>query len=325
MSHTVTVAQDGSGDFTTIMQAVGSLPAHGPAEIYIRDGLYREKVALERAHTRIVGQSMENTILTWGDGALHPHPVGGPFKTFRTQTAFFGGKTLHVRNLTIQNTAGPGEAAGQAIAAYIDAKTACFSNVRLLGRQDTLFLAPLPPGPRIPHSFTGPREGAPRTPCTHYFERCYIQGDVDFIFGGATAAFVGCEIFSSQRVNPADAGYIAAPCTPEDQEWGMIFVHCRLTGDAPRGSVYLARPWREHAACAYINCHMGEHISPAGWDEWGDAENRKTARFAEYGSSGPGASPYRARWAHRLDQARAHEVLAQAERIARICKAVPIS
>lgn len=317
--HTVTVSQDGRGDFTTLTQAIQSLPPQGAAQILIGEGVYHEKITLDRPLTHLIGQSPQSTLITWGDGALHTHADGQRFQTFRTQTSYLGGEALHVKNLTIQNTAGSGEVAGQAIAAYVAAQTARFTNVHLLGRQDTLFLAPLPQSPRIPGSFIGPEENAPRTPCTHYFERCYIQGDVDFIFGGAMAAFAGCEIHSVRRDNPNDIGYIAAPCTPATQQWGLIFAHCRFTGDASQGSVYLARPWREHAACTLIGCELGEHIHPVGFSLWEGQAQKVPPRFAEQGSRGSGASPHRAHWVKKLSQAQADEALQQVASIARVC------
>jgi len=51
---------------------------------------------------------------------------------------------------------------------------------------------------------------------------------------------------------------------------------------------YLGRPWRDYAAVAFINCDLGDHIKPEGWHNWGKSEKEKTARYSEYGSTGPG-------------------------------------
>ena len=91
----------------------------------------------------------------WGDGGKLPHPDGRPTHTFRSYTAFFSGERLRVEDLTIENDAGPGAKAGQAVAAYVDSAHAVFEKVRLLGNQDTLFCAPLPEKEREKDGFLG--------------------------------------------------------------------------------------------------------------------------------------------------------------------------
>ena len=285
----LTVAKDGSGDFRTVGEAVAGVPYEEPSVIYIRPGIYREKLICDKAEIALIGEHAENTVLSWGDGAYHRHPDGRPFGTFRSYTAFFGGGRVRAENLTIENTAGDGRSAGQAIAAYVDARFAYFCNIRLLGKQDTLFAAPLPETPRIPGSFIGPRENAPREPSTQYYLNCRIEGDVDFIFGGAQALFEGCELVSRNR-NEAVYGYITAPCTPGNQAFGFLFYRCRLLpGDCKPGTVFLGRPWREYGKAAFLECELGRHIAPSGWDNWNDPANEKTAVFAEFQNYGPGA------------------------------------
>ena len=141
---TITVAQDGSGDFATIGEAVLAVPYDTPAEIVIGPGTYREKLACEKRDITLRGAGMEETRLVWNDAGKLPHPDGRPTHTFRSWTAFFSGERLCVEDLTIQNDAGPGARVGQGIAAYVDSARAVFRRVRLLGSQDTLFCAPLP-------------------------------------------------------------------------------------------------------------------------------------------------------------------------------------
>jgi pectinesterase len=145
----------------------------------------------------------------------------------------------------------------------------------------------------------------------HYFRDCYIEGRVDFIYGSATAVFENCELRSKA------GGHVTAASTPEEKPFGYVFLRCRLTGDdtpwdpyAPpakrRPLATLGRPWRPFAAVAFIECEMGDHISPAGWDNWRKPENEKTARYSEYKSTGPGAKPEsRAPWSKQLTDAEA--------------------
>ena len=139
---TITVAQNGSGDFATIGEAVLAVPYDTPAEILIGPGTYREKLACEKRDITLRGAGMAETRLVWNDGGKLPHPDGRPTHTFRSWTAFFSGQRLTVEDMTIENDAGPGARVGQGIAAYVDSERAVFRRVRLLGSQDTLFCAP---------------------------------------------------------------------------------------------------------------------------------------------------------------------------------------
>ena len=112
---TVTVAQDGSGDFASIAEAVLAVPYDCPAVIRIAPGIYREKLVCEKKDITLAGAGMDATRLVWNDGGKLPHPDGRPTHTFRSYTAFFSGEKLRVEDMTIENDAGPGAKAGQAI------------------------------------------------------------------------------------------------------------------------------------------------------------------------------------------------------------------
>lgn len=129
-----------------------------------------------------------------------------------------------------------------------------------------------------------------------YFENCYIEGDVDFIYGAMTAVFEKCEINSNH------GGYVTAPSTEQTQKYGFMFNECKFTGAAPKGSVYLGRPWRPYGSTVLKNCQLGAHISSLGWNNWGKAANEKTARFMEYNSQGAGWNrSKRVKWGKILD------------------------
>jgi pectinesterase len=62
----------------------------------------------------------------------------------------------------------------------------------------------------------------------------------------------------------------------------------------------------------YLNCWMGEHIKPEGWDNWRNAENEKTARYREFNSTGPGANAEkRVAWAKKLTEQEAEKITPQ--------------
>ena len=305
----------GKNGYPTITSALKSLPASSDeaATITLAPGIYREHLELIRGNLTLTGESPEladQTVITGDLGAKEILEDGIKRGTFRTQTVFIHANDVKLENLTIENTAGPGKNAGQAIALYADGDRLVFHHVRLLGNQDTLFTGPLPEKEIEPGGFRGPLEFAPRIPGRHFYRHCYIEGHIDFIFGGACAWFKECEIFArnpeknlSCQDGQGEAGgeekaqenhplaFLTAASTPPGQKYGYVFHKCRLGGDCPAGSVYLGRPWRDHAKTVYLSCDMGSLIHPAGWDDWGKVGAYPTICYAEYDSSGAGAAP----------------------------------
>ena len=305
---TINVAPDGSGQFTTISEAVLAVPYDCPAVIRIAPGIYREKLVCEKKDITLAGAGMDATRLVWNDGGKLPHPDGRPTHTFRSYTAFFSGEQLTVEDLTIENDAGPGSAVGQAVAAYVDSARAVFRRVKLLGNQDTLFCAPLPEKEREKDGFLGPRTFAPRRATAQYYQNCEIAGDIDFIFGGADALFEQCTLRTVDNHIPHS--YITAPSGPADG-LGFVFWDCDFVSDCPAGTIYLGRPWRPTGKTAVLDCRLGAHISPEGFVGWNDRTDTDLAQFVEAGSSGEGAAP-RPAWVHAPSAADAAALLARA-------------
>ncbi|MCM3781475.1 pectinesterase family protein [Neobacillus mesonae] len=307
----LTVSQDGTGDYTSIQEAINAIPDSSSDNgqeirtIFIRNGSYNEKIVLDKPGVHLIGEDAEKTVITYGDYAMKKFADGSPYHTFHTYTLLIASDDIVVSNLTIENSAGRGEDVGQAIAVYVDGDRVAFYRCRFLGYQDTLFTGPLPEAPVERKSFGGPRDIFPRRPVRQYYEECYIEGDVDFIFGSATAVFNSCELYSKRRrrdLNSTSASYsyITAASTAENVPYGYVFWECRLTGDAEPGTVYLGRPWREHAKTAFINCELGEHIHPEGWHNWGKTEREQTVVYAEYGNTGYGVTGQRVKWSRQL-------------------------
>ncbi|MCM1057553.1 MAG: pectinesterase family protein [Firmicutes bacterium] len=293
-----------------------------PAVIHIGPGIYREKLVVTRPNLTMLGEgeSRDDAVLVWGDGAFDHMPEGDKRGTFRTASVRIDTHDFTAKHLTFQNDAGYGRDAGQALALYVDGDRIYFEDCRLSGSQDTLFTAPLPLKEAIPGGFKGPGADRPRIMGRHCFRGCLIQGDVDFIFGGGIAWFEDCVLFSklpepesaspdNRSTQPQAApihGYITAASTPESQPYGYVFQGCRLESDCPPGTVMLGRPWREWAKTVYLNCEMGPHIHPAGWADWGKPHGH--FYYGEYRSTGPGASPEtRADFSCQLTDAEAAE------------------
>lgn len=283
------VAQDGSGDFKTIQEAVNKVRDHSQQKvtIYIKNGVYNEKLVIPswKKNIALIGESKEKTIITNNDYSGKPFPggdfTGNPkFSTYTSYTVLIQAIDCSAENLTIQNTAGQ---VGQAVALMVEADRVIINNCNILGNQDTLYTA---------------KDGR------NYFKDCYIEGTTDFIFGEATVVFQSCKIKSLTN------SYITAASTTPQQKFGYVFLNCKLIAPDEAKKVYLGRPWRPYAKTVFIHSDLGEHILPIGWDAWeGDAmfpDKEKTIFYAEYQNTGPGAKTSgRVVWSHQLKSAEA--------------------
>ncbi len=277
------VATDGSAPFKSVQEAIMSVPSGSntnPVIIHLKPGVYKELVYLQREKRffKLVGENATNTVLTFGLYASLTNYDGKPIGTFHTPSTTIDADDFTAENLTFENSAG---AVGQALAIRVDGDRASFRNCRFLGWQDTILL----------------NRGR------QYFENCYIAGAVDFIFGAATAWFEKCHI------NCLGSGYITAASTPADEPFGFVFAHCRIIGANPNVKTFLGRPWRIYASTVYLDTEMSGVVRPEGWNDWKKPEAHATARYAEFNSAGPGASPAtRPDWIKQLTRAEAEKV-----------------
>lgn len=277
------VAKDGSGDFFTVQEAVNAAPDYCKQDettIYIKDGVYEEKVTIptNKQRLHLIGQSAENTVITWSDYAQKIGPTGYEMGTSATSTVFLYASDFLAENLTIENASGEGKSIGQACAITVDGDRVAFINCRFVANQDTIYTYG-----------KGQRQ---------YFKGCWIEGTTDFIFGASTCWFEDCTILSKKN------SYVTAASTPEWEEFGYVFNNCRLIHDENAEKVYLGRPWRSFAKTVFINCELGDHILKEGWHNWGKPYAEKTTFYGEYGSYGPGAASKgeRVRWSHQLKE-----------------------
>jgi pectinesterase len=266
-----TVAQDGSGDYKTLQEAINACKffPEGRITIYLKPGIYREKVEIYSWTNKIslLGEDATTTIISFDD-----YSGKGSHNTFTSYTIKVMGDDFYAENITFENTAGP---VGQAVALHVEGDRCVFKNCRFLGNQDTIY--------------TGGDSSR------QYFSHCYIEGTTDFIFGAATAAFEDCIIHSKKN------SYVTAASTPEGKRYGYVFINCKLTATAETTKVYLGRPWRNYAKTVFVNCELGEHILPEGWHNWSKPDAEKTTFYAEYNSRGKGANTAtRVAWSHQL-------------------------
>ena len=257
------VAKDGSGDFFTVQEAVNAVPDFrkaGRTTILVRKGVYKEKVIIpaSKINISLIGES--GAVLTNDDYASRLNCFGEEMSTSGSSTCYIYAPDFYAQNLTFENTAGR---VGQAVACFVSGDRAYFKNCHFLGNQDTLYTY--------------------GKSSRQFYEYCYIEGTVDFIFGWSTALFKDCVIHSL-----AD-GYVTAPATDKGKSYGYVFVGCRLTGSDGARKVYLSRPWRPYAQAVFIHCELGKHIAPEGWNNWNKKEAEKTVFYAEYENRGEGA------------------------------------
>jgi polygalacturonase len=290
----------GAPVFRSLGAALTALPPNGIGRtaIFMRNGRYREKLTIDRPYVTLVGESRDGTVLTYDAAADTPSPGGGTYGTRGSFTLRIVAPDFRAENMTIENAFDyPANVARpdsdgtklknmQAVALMLDlgSDRAVFENVKLTGYQDTLF----------------PNSGRA------YFHRCEVWGHVDFIFGAGQAVFDDCDIVSRDRHSRTLNGYVTAASTDVSQPYGFLFVNSRLKKDNPGlapNSVTLGRPWHPFAnphavaSVAFINCWMDDHIGEKGWDRMSSVDSTGTriwyepssARFVEFGTTGPGA------------------------------------
>jgi len=288
----ITVALDGSGNYKTIQEAVNSVRDFGQqVVIHIKKGIYHEKLVIPTWKTQIalIGEDKENTIITNNDYSGKANPGGkdmfgnAKFSTFTSYTVLVQGNDFTAKNLTIENTAGR---VGQAVALHVEGDRCVIENCKILGNQDTLYVS--------------------NEASRQYYKDCYIEGTTDFIFGEATCVFQSCTIKNLMN------SFTTAASTTARQKFGYVLFDCKIIADTSIHKAYLGRPWRSYAKTVYIRCELGRQILPEGWNPWkGDAmftDKDKTAYYAEYKSTGPGANPTkRVAWSHQLTDKEAKE------------------
>jgi pectinesterase len=277
------VSKDGSGHFTTIQAAVNAVPDYRRkrTRIFIQNGTYNEKLIVPSSKQMIsfIGESVEKTIIAYGDWAQKKNVFGEDIGTSGSSTVFIYGNDFQASNITFQNTAGP---VGQAVAAHISSDRSIFNNCRFLGFQDTLYTY---------------SENS-----RQYYINCFIEGTTDFIFGSSTAVFDQCNIHSLKD------SYITAASTGENTRFGYLFYKCRLTAQPEVKKMYLGRPWRNFAKTVFRECELGDFIHPHGWNNWNKTEAEKTIFYGEYKNIGIGANiSNRVEWSHQLTDEQAKE------------------
>ncbi|MCC8088381.1 MAG: pectinesterase family protein [Rikenellaceae bacterium] len=254
------VAQDGSGDFTTIQEAVNSCKHfhYVPTEIHIKNGIYREKVEIPSWITgvRLIGEDKFETKIIYDDYSSK-QVRDTVINTFTSYTLRILGDDTQFHNLTIENDT---PMLGQAVALHVESGNVLVNNCRLIGNQDTFY--------------------ANGRTSEIFVTDSYIEGTTDFIFGSAKL-FIDNSVIHCKKNS-----YITAASTPEGRDLGFAIFNTDITADQSVDKMYLGRPWRIFAKTVFIDCAMGDFILPAGWHNWNKPEAESTVYYGEYGTTG---------------------------------------
>ncbi|XP_024026227.1 probable pectinesterase/pectinesterase inhibitor 7 [Morus notabilis] len=268
----VTVSQDGTGNFTTINEAIDVAPnnteaSNGYFVIYVKAGVYEEYVSIEKKkkYLMVIGDGINQTIIT-GNRSV----VDG-WTTFKSATFAVVGPGFVAVNITFRNTAGASK--HQAVAVRNGADLSTFYSCSFEGYQDTLYT----------HSLR------------QFYRECDIYGTVDFIFGNAAVVFQNCNLYARLPMTGQFNAITAQGRTDPNQNTGTSIHNCTIKAAEDLASsnggakTYLGRPWKEYSRTVYMQSYMDSVVDPVGWREWNGDYALSTLYYAEHNNTGPGS------------------------------------
>ncbi|CAH2060678.1 unnamed protein product [Thlaspi arvense] len=268
-SEILTVAADGTGNFTTINDAISFAPSmsNDRVLIYVREGEYNENLDIPSYKTNIVliGDGSDLTFVTGN------RSVGDGWTTFRSATLAVSGEGFLARDITVMNTAGPEK--HQAVALRVNADFVALYRCVVDGYQDTLYT----------HSFR------------QFYRECDIYGTIDYIFGNAAVVFQGCNIVSKLPMPGQFTVVTAQARDSPDEDTGISMQNCsilateELFNNSNRVKSYLGRPWRGYSRTVVMESFIDWFIDGSGWSKWSDGEGLDTLYYGEYNNNGPGS------------------------------------
>ncbi|MGW1785279.1 pectinesterase family protein [Streptomyces sp. NPDC002143] len=284
-ASTFTVAADGSAQFRTVQSAIDAVPTDGaPYSIVVNKGTYNEVITVpkNKPNLTIKGATgkAEDVVITAGRAHGLLKPDGTPYGTEGSATASFKAPNLRVEGLTITNSFNPsahpevGPYETQAVALSATGDRQVYTNVRLIGRQDTVLA-------KSPVATDQTRQ---------YFRNVYVAGTVDFIFGNSTAVFDRSNI----QLLAWPGGTITAPNTDQAKKYGILITNSNVFSSAAANTFYLGRPWH-NTTTAQPQAVIRDSSLPAAittaqpWTDMVPDYHWQSARFKEYHNGGAGA------------------------------------
>jgi len=240
------VAKDGSGDFSSVQDAIDSAPESRtrPWRIFIKAGTYSEHVCIPEANPFIslIGEGRDRVTIADSRlcGGSGPH-----FKPRYGATVVSLAADVYMEGLTIDNSWGVERKAGpQALALYTNGDRTILHRCRLRSYQDTYLTST-------------------QRQARHYLKDCEIEGAVDFIYGQGDVLFDSCTISVVRK----SGGWIVAPCHDNGTRWGYVFLNCTITapGNPADTEVWLGRPWHARPLTVFLNTTAKVRIPAEGW------------------------------------------------------------
>jgi len=232
------VEPNSDGDTTPIQNAINAAPNDNtPYYIFVKKGTYEGHVQINRANIHLMGQSRENTIISWNK--LH-NEDGGNVDT--NATINVTANDVSFDNLTIRNTRSN---EGQALALYTKADRIVITSCNLLGWQDT---------------YRTGKDGQ-----RHLVRNSKISGTTDFIYGAGEAYFDECTLHIVRKSN-----VIVAP-DHSSAKYGYVFRNATITAEQSGSTTALGRPWGNTPKVAYIHTQLTSDVSitAQGWNDMG--------------------------------------------------------
>ncbi|MFG1811523.1 pectinesterase family protein [Streptomyces sp. NPDC049040] len=283
------VSPGGRGDFTSVQDAVDAVPG-ADATIVLAPGTYREKVLITGAAAglTLLGATGDprDVVIVHDHANGTPRPEGGTYGTSGSATVTTQADRFTARGVTFANdwlrADHPGVTGTQAVAIKVQGDRSAFHRCRFLGHQDTLYAD----------------TAAATVLARQYFGDCYAEGDVDFVFGRATAVFERCRFHTLDRTDlgAAPYGFVFAPSTTAADPHGFLAVDCVITSGAPDAAYKLARPWVPSSDTTAVpmltvrNSLLGAGIDAAEpYANMSAGYPWQSMRFSEYANAGPGA------------------------------------
>ncbi|KAJ4831540.1 hypothetical protein Tsubulata_039872 [Turnera subulata] len=264
------VAKDGTGNFTTISEAVAAAPNSSDTRfvIYIKAGAYFENVEVERKKRLLmfIGDGIGKTIVK-----ASRNVVDG-WTTFRSATVAVVGNGFIAKGITFENAAGPSK--HQAVALRSGSDLSAFYQCSFVAYQDTLYV----------HSLR------------QFYRDCDIYGTIDFVFGNAAVVFQNCNLYARKpNVNQRNI-FTAQGREDPNQNTGISLQNCKIAAAADLIPVkssfktFLGRPWKEYSRTVIMHSYIDDAVDPAGWLEWNGTFALETLYYGEYMNRGPGSN-----------------------------------
>ena len=286
-AHDAVVAKNGSGNYTSVQDAIDAAPANRtvPWRIFIKKGKYVEAVVIpsNKPFVQLIGENMAETIVSYDNYSGKANPTGGTYGTSTCGTMIINAADVMIMNLSIENATGYGINANaivpapgdgpQAVAVYTTSDRVVFFNCRMNSGQDTYY-------------------GGNNRGTRVYMKNSYVDGNTDFLFGSSTIIFDTCVIYPRTRLDNGTVGFVTAANTKTESAYGYVFRDCKITKNRGTTLYTLGRPWQNDAATAdniksynktvFLNSFMGSSIKPEGWSTWDAGTNTSFITYAEY-------------------------------------------